>query len=135
MHDPSPRARTPAALGARHACGLGLATCEHMDPMHPQVTLCLLCPFTTVPHQDYVTSTVLQTGAALRAVQGIRGNRETHNQTPCKRSTHLIPSPRRVFRKQFSMDTCRVLVLVLKIISNYMLSHAGSRLVSNEITT
>ena len=37
---------------------------------------------------------------------------------------HSDPIPKGVLlRKQFSIDTCRVLVIELKIISNYMLSH------------
>lgn len=79
---PSPRAQSLLLWAPVMSAGLGLASASPTwTPCTPK-SAHLLCPFITVPHQDYVMSTALQTGAALRAVQGIRGNRETHNQTP-----------------------------------------------------
>ena len=72
----------------------------------------------------------------VKTVQGSQGNGEKHSPTARPCST-LTSSPTGVLlRQQLGADTRRELVSTLKIISNYMLSHADPGLfVSNEIKT
>ena len=54
-----------------------------------------------------------------------RASEETERRTTRPPNVfHSDPIPKGVLlRKQFGIDTCRALISVLKIISNYMLSH------------
>lgn len=99
---PSPRARS-LLLGRRPSAGLGLAPVSPHGPMHPQVTPSPVPLYHSAP-PGLVASTVLQTGAALRAVQGIRGNRDAQPD-PQACSLDPIPKGRVLLRKQFSIVT------------------------------